>query len=109
MLKEEPKNIEQLYESGCFYSWKNLAKTLRTCLKAGLVRKEYLGRQKLDVKEVMSQRVTRFKRWYKKIYCYYLTDLGLAFLSFYNRHKDWQPKQVIRQENVVIIGRQKKP
>ena len=92
VLKQEPKNKEQLWESNCFYSWKNLEKTLMTCFKVGLVRIEYFGRRSLDAKEVMSQTTLHSKRWHKKIYCYYLTDLGLAFLSFYSRHRIWQPK-----------------
>ena len=91
LLKQEPKNKEQLYESGAFQSWRDLEKTLKTCLKAGLIRKEYLGRQKLDIKEVMSQ-TTSHKRWHKRVYCYYLTDLGLALLSFYG---NWEVRQVI--------------
>ena len=98
LLKQEPKNIEQLYESDCFRHWSDLRKTLRTCFNAGLVRIEYFSKQKLDVKEVMSQTTTHFKRWHKKIYCFYLTDLGLTFLSSYNKHRIWQPKQVIRKE-----------
>ena len=95
LLKQEPKNIEQLYESDCFRHWSDLRKALRTCFNAGLVRIEYFGKQKLDAKEVMSQRTTHFKRWHKKIYCYYLTDLGLTFPSFYS---NWEVKQVIRKE-----------
>ena len=108
LLKQEPKNIEQLYESGCFRSWRDLRKTLRTCINAGLVRIEYFGREKLDVKEIMSQTTLHkgntiypwhFKRWHKKIYCYYLTDLGLTFLSFYS---NWEVKQAIRKKGMVI-------
>lgn len=91
LLKQEPKNIEQLWKSDCFYSWSDLRKTLQTCINAGLVRTEYFGREKLDLKEVMSQK-SNFTRWHKKIYCFYLTDLGLTFLSFY---RNWEVKQVI--------------
>lgn len=101
LLKEEPKDIGRLWESDYFQSWGDLKKALRTCFKAGFIRKEYFGRQKLSPKEVMSQNTT-FKRWHKNIYCYYLTDLGLTFLSFFSKHKDWQPKQVIRKEKAVI-------
>jgi len=50
------------------------------------------------VKEVMSQTKEGYvnpaigKHWHRRIYCYYLTDLGLALLSFYG---NWEVEQMI--------------
>ena len=98
-LLKEPKGIQELYDSGCFYGWKHLRKTVRICLKAGLIEIEYVGREKLDVEQVMSHSLHK-RRWHKAFNYLLITSLGVTFLSCYI---DWQVKKAIRKERVDII------
>ena len=82
LLNEEPKGIQELYDSGYFYGWHHLHKTVKTCLKGGLIGIEYVGRVKLDVNRVMS-RTLRMRKWHKAINYFFITSMGVSLLSFY--------------------------
>lgn len=101
LLKEEPKGFQQLYDSGCFYGWRHLHETVRTCLNAGLIEREYIGREELHVKEVMSH--TLHKRlWHKAFNLFYLTSMGVDFLSFYGEYQVRKVKVLTSKEGTTI-------
>jgi len=83
LLNEEPKGIQELYDSGCFYGWNHLHSTIKVCLKAGLIGIECVGRVKLDVNRVMS-RTLHERRWHKAINYFFITSMGLNLLSLYD-------------------------
>jgi len=74
LLKDEPKTWIELRDSGAFFSWKHLYKTVQVCKRAGLVVKDHREWFEYDVN--LGRR--RFLDWW----C--ITSLGINFLKFYN-------------------------
>jgi len=86
LLKEEPKDFKTLFDTGCFYTWKNLRETVTFCINAGFITIEQVGWKKPTVEEVLSHSLHK-RRWAgKPLLLFYITSIGETFLSFY-RHK----------------------
>jgi len=95
-LLKEPKSIQELYDSGCFYGWKDLRNTIKICLKAGLIEIERVGWKKPTVQEVLSHSLHK-RRWMIPIDLFFITKMGLNLLSFYD---GYQLKKALRKEKV---------
>jgi len=76
-LLKEPKSIQELYDSGCFYGWKDLRNTIKICLKAGLIEIERVGWKKPTVQEVLSHSLHK-RRWMIPIDLFFITKMGLG-------------------------------
>ena len=96
ILKEEPKCVHHFPKFRAFYSWNHLYGTIEVCLKAGFIRTEYFGKRKSNWEKVTSHNLHKDRQHCRKVH-FYLTDSGLALLSFYSRHKDWQVKKVNKE------------
>lgn len=103
LLKREPRNIEQLYDSGRFHGWSHLRKTIRTCMRAGLITYEFLGRTKNPVEYVLSHSLHK-RRWNKVYYFYYITPMGRAFLSFYS---SWELRKANKIRSVEVAEKER--
>ena len=88
LLNEKPRDYASLFDSGCFYTWRNLKETVTFCIDAGFVTIERIGwKEKPTVEEAMSHSLHK-RYWHAKPLLYfYITSIGLEFLSFY-RHKE---------------------
>ena len=87
LLKEEPKDFQTFFESGCFYSWRNLKETVSFCIDAKFITIEQVGWKHLTVEQVMSHSLHK-RRWAgKPLFLFYITSTGEAFLSFYRHCK----------------------
>ena len=85
LLKDEPKTRTELYDSGVFFGWKHLYKTVATCKKLGFIVKSH--REWFEYDSYLGRR--RFCDWLA------ITGLGLNFLKFYdNEEHPWRAKQV---------------
>ncbi len=73
-MKEEPKTRTELYESGVFFGWKHLYKTIMTCKRIGLIVLDRLEMSEWD--KSLSRRRTR--EWF----C--ITSFGVNFLKYYD-------------------------
>ena len=100
LLKKEPQYFEQLYSSGCFYNAGHLRRAITTCMKAGLITYEFLGRVKSDVDVVMSHSLHK-RRWNKILYFYYITTTGHSFLSFYD---GWQFRKLNKSRSMKQVA-----
>ena len=83
LLNEEPKEYKTLFDTGCFYTWRNLKKTVTFCIDAKFIRLEQVGWKCLTVEKVMSHSLHK-RRWSSKpLLLFYITPIGLEFLSYY--------------------------
>ena len=87
LLNEEPKDFKTLFESGCFYTWRNLRETVTFCIDAKFITIEQVGwKGKPTVEQVMSHSLHKRYWGRKPLLLFYITSIGETFLSFY-RHK----------------------
>ena len=87
LLKEEPKTRTELYDSGVFFGWKHVYKTLLTCKRVGLIVKSH--REWFEYDSYLGRR--RFCDWFA------ITSFGMNFLEcFDNEAHPWRIQQKFR-------------
>ena len=87
LINEKPRDYLSLFESGCFCTWRNLKETVTFCTDAGFIRIEQIGWKHSTIEEVLSHSLHKRCWAGKPILFFYITSIGLEFLSFYP-HKE---------------------
>ena len=95
LLKVEPKTRTELHDSGAFFGWKHLYKTIVICKRVGLIVKSHREWSGYDVE----LRRKRFRDWFA------ITTVGLNFLKFYdNEEHPWRIQKFRAGEKQVAVS-----
>lgn len=95
LLKAEPKTRTELYDSGVFFGWRHLYKTIHVCKRVGLIVKSHREWFEYDV--YLGRR--RFYDWWV------ITTVGLIFLKFYDNEKhSWQIRKMDKNRCVRQVA-----